>query len=911
MSKKIVSFSLYGSNPLYIEGALRNADLVPKVYQGWVARFYVSDEINQSVVQRLENAGAEVRQARRRGSFDGTFWRFLAAGDKDVQAVVFRDTDSRPSRREFRAVEEWLASGKSIHIMRDHPEHRVIIMAGMWGCLGGAIPDMEALIDRWGLWERKGVDQVFLREVIYPRFRNDLIVHSDLYSYAGEFCRPFPIERAKGEFVGAVIDHDRDTPTDEQIESHARKFQGIGMQQLPTPSTRPWIKTWMRFKQRCRSFGLFRSLVLFLMLFGSEKFVQAQAKEVESSPVEYELDFQDAHLHVVRVRLNLPAEGLDSVRLMMPVWTPGSYMVREYARQVEKIEAWDAKGSPRAVKKIDKNHWTVESKGADRVLVEYQLYGREMGVRTNWIEEAFAFITGAATFITPENMLERPHLVRCKPREGWGQIATSLTPINSQDPWVRRAENFDELIDSPLVLGTIDIRSRSIGGVEHYLATAPFDPATPQASGLATNRSEAWWDTEKAMADVVKLVEVEQKFWGDVPYTRYWFLNLITESGGGLEHDNSTVLMTSRWAPRQRAKYVDWLGLVSHEFFHTWNVRRLRPKVLKKYDYNQEQYFHELWIAEGLTSYYDDLFVIRAGLCTPKEYLERLSKTIQGYQNSPGRLVQNVLDSSFDSWIKFYRPDENATNSRISYYIKGALIGMLLDAKIRSQSEGKKSLDDCMRLLWERHHQSGYENADFLRIVSEVAGEEVSRWLERELESTQELDYSPLLETFGLKWKPKETTDAAASQPNTVTIAQVGLELSTNAGKTMVEKVLRSGVASRSGVQVGDEILGLGEFRASQEQWSDLVGTLRQGDRVKLLVARRGKILERELDFRDQESQDKDAQETGGAGGQSAGETPSWNLIRVESPTDKQEGLWKDWLQIPAGEAGGSAKQSP
>ncbi len=908
MSKKIVSFSLYGNQPLYIEGALRNADLIPDVYQGWVARFYVSDEISQSVVQRLENAGAQVQRAKRRGTFDGTFWRFLAAGDNDVQAVVFRDTDSRPSRREFSAVEQWLASGKSLHIMRDHPEHRVIIMAGMWGCLGGAIPDMEALIDQWGLWERKGVDQVFLREVIYPRFKNDLIVHSDLYSYVGEFCRPFPIERTKGEFVGAVIDQDRDTPTDEQIESHTRKFQGVGMQQLPAPSTRPWIKTWMRFKQRCRSFGLFRSLVLFLMLFGSEKFVQAQAKLGESSPVEYELDFQDAHLHVVRVRLDLPAEGLDSVRLMMPVWTPGSYMVREYARQVERIEARDAKGSPRAVKKIDKNHWTVESKGADRVLVEYQLYGREMGVRTNWIEEAFAFITGAATFITPENMLERPHLVRCKPREGWGQIATSLTPINNQDPWVRRAENFDELIDSPLVLGTIDIRSRSIGGVEHYLATAPFDPATPQASGLAANRSEAWWDTEKAMADVVKLVEVEQKFWGEVPYTRYWFLNLITESGGGLEHDNSTVLMTSRWAPRQRAKYVDWLGLVSHEFFHTWNVRRLRPKVLQKYDYNQEQYFSELWIAEGLTSYYDDLFVIRAGLCTPKEYLERLSKTIQGYQNSPGRLVQNVLDSSFDSWIKFYRPDENATNSRISYYIKGALIGMLLDAKIRSQGDGKKSLDDCMRLLWERHHQNGYENADFLRIVSEVAGEEVSRWLEQELESTQELDYSPLLESYGLKWKPKETTDAAVSQPNTVTAAQVGLELSTTAGKTMVEKVLRSGVASRAGIQVGDELLGLGEFRASQEQWGDLVGTLRQGDRVKLLVARRGKILERELDFRDQESRGKDSQEQGGAGGKSAVEPPSWNLVRVESPTDKQEGLWKDWLQIPAEPAEGAAK---
>jgi predicted metalloprotease with PDZ domain len=898
MGKRIVSFSLYGTNPLYLEGAVRNAAMVPRVYPGWIPRFYLSEEIETGLVTRLEGLGAEVRFGKRLGSFDGTFWRFLAASDPEVEVAVFRDTDSRPSEREYAAVCEWIESGKALHLMRDHPEHRVLMMAGMWGCVGGAIPDMKELISRWGLWGKKGVDQVFLREVVYPRFRGDLLVHSDLYCYGREECRPFPIERSKGEFVGAVVSPDRDTLTEEELDVNARKFQGMRMQRLSAPARRIWIKPWMRLKQWFRGVGVFCWMLMLVGLLGMESTVRAQEVLAKSAMVEYDLDFQEAHLHLVRVRLTVPSLGGERVRLMMPVWTPGSYMVREYARQVETIRAFDGQGSERVVEKVDKNHWEVESKGTDRVVIEYQLYGREMGVRTNWIEDEFAFITGAATFLTSEGLLDHPHVVRCKPREGWKQIATSLLSPKGEEAWVRRAENFDELIDSPLVLGTIDIRTETIGGVEHYLATAPFTTGSPQVSGLATNRSEAWWDTEKAMADVVKLVEVEQKFWGEVPYNRYWFLNLITESGGGLEHDNSTVLMASRWAPRQRSKYVDWLGLVSHEFFHTWNVRRLRPKTLQRYDYNQEQYFKELWVAEGLTSYYDDLFVVRAGLCTPKEYLERLSKSIQGYQNAPGRLVQNVLDSSFDSWIKFYRPDENAANSRISYYVKGALIGMLLDAKIRMEHGGEKSLDDCMRLLWQRHRQGGYENEDFLRIVAEVGSKQTAEWLERELASTQELDYTPLLEAFGLQWKPKEGGESKSSEQSKsglndavtggqVTVGEVGMELSNSTGRVVVEKVMRGGAASRAGVQVGDEVLGLGEQRVVYEQWGDLVGTLRRGDAVRLLIARRGRLLEKVLEF--------------AVNGLETAEglaVPSWNLQRMESPGVEQEKLWRGWLSL-------------
>ncbi|MFM8570623.1 MAG: M61 family metallopeptidase, partial [Pirellula sp.] len=440
-----------------------------------------------------------------------------------------------------------------------------------------------------------------------------------------------------------------------------------------------------------------------------------------------------------------------------------------------------------------------------------------------------------------------------------------------KNPWVRHAKNFDQLVDSPFVLGDIDIQSQVIGGVTHFLATIPHQE----------------WDTKKAMEDAAKIVKVEQDFWGEVPYPQYWFLNLLTEAGGGLEHDNSTVLMASRWTQKQRSKYVDWLGLVSHEFFHTWNVRRLRPKALMRYDYNQEQYIQELWIAEGITSYYDDLFVIRAGLSTPKEYLERVSKGIQTVQNAPGRNVQSLIDSSFDSWIKFYRPDENAGNSRISYYVKGAILGMLLDAQIRVKSSDKYSLDDCMRLLWKRHRQTGYTNEDFSKIVQELAGKPLADWLDKQLRSTEELDYQPLLDAYGLAWKPTEPPKDVPKEESSkvATPAQIGLELSNVAGKTQVDKVVRGTDGSRAGVQSGDELIALGGYRISADQWAERIAMLRIGDQTTVLLSRRGKIIELPLKIIEPSHQDA---------------TPSWNLIRADKPTEEQENRWKSWLAIPS-----------
>lgn len=250
MATKLISFSLYGTSPLYHQGAVRNARLAPHVYPGWKTRFYVSEEVPETIIDALLNEGAEIVRKERRGQIDGMFWRFLPIADASLEAVVVRDVDSRLTPREYQAVQEWMASGKTLHLMRDHPCHRVVIMAGMWGCRGGAVPDMQDLVDSWSLWHKKGHDQDFLRDQVYPRFKHSILVHSDLYAYRGEECRPFPAPRPRGEFVGCVIDGDRDTPTETQAAKTEEAFKGCTFQQLsPAKRRRRWtvqVEHWFR-----------------------------------------------------------------------------------------------------------------------------------------------------------------------------------------------------------------------------------------------------------------------------------------------------------------------------------------------------------------------------------------------------------------------------------------------------------------------------------------------------------------------------------------------------------------------------------------------------------------------------------------------------------------------------------------
>jgi predicted metalloprotease with PDZ domain len=468
----------------------------------------------------------------------------------------------------------------------------------------------------------------------------------------------------------------------------------------------------------------------------------------------------------------------------------------------------------------------VRTNGATSVRVQYRLYSREMGVRTNWVEDGFALVNGAATYITLGDGLARPHVVSVTLPPSW-KTAISGMP-ESGSPHTFMARNFDVLVDSPIVAGNPGVHEFAVGGRPHYLVNVNEPP---------------FWDVKRSVADVQKIVEANLGFWGSLPYEKYVFLNVLSEAGGGLEHQNSVTMMASRWSTRSHQRYVGWLGLVSHEYFHLWNVKRLRPIELGPFDYDKENYTRSLWIAEGLTDYYGSLMLRRAGLLTDDEALGDLSSAIASLQRTPGRLVQPLEQASFDAWIKEYRPDENSPNVSISYYTKGAVVGFLLDARIRAATDGRRSLDDVMRTANARYSGTrGYTPLEFRQVVNEIAGVDLSEWMRQTLETTRELDYNQALDWYGLRFTPSEPARSQGSSIN-----WQGLRLRTDNNRLVVSEVRRDTPGEASGINVDDEIVALDEFRVTPGRWMSRVSSYEPGDTVSVLVGRRDALTRFDL----------------------------------------------------------------
>ncbi len=557
-------------------------------------------------------------------------------------------------------------------------------------------------------------------------------------------------------------------------------------------------------------------LTLFLLL-------TAVTANAQTPPIEYTLRFPAPHTHYVEVEALVPTGGRPAVELMMAVWTPGSYLVREFARHVEQVRA-EAAGQPLAVAKSRKNRWRIATGGAERVTVRYRVYAREMSVRTNFVDAGFALLNGAPTFLTLVEPGPRPHEVSVELPAGWTATVSPLPPAAGGQPHRYVARDYDHLVDSPLLCGNPALYEFMEGGATHVLA----------------NEGEAGvWDGPRSAADVQRVVQAYLKLWGEAPYRRYVFFNMLVEAGGGLEHSDSTVLMSSRWRTGTRRDYLGWLSLVSHEFFHAWNVKRLRPVELGPFDYENEVHTANLWVGEGFTDYYDGLMVKRAGLSTREEYLDQLSNTIRELQTTPGRFVQSASQSSYDAWIKLYRPDENSPNTSISYYTKGGVIGFLLDARIRSATGGARTLDDVMRLAYQRFSgPRGFTTEEFRAVAGEVAGTDLSAWFARAADSTEELDYTEALDWYGLRFRPVEVREDKG---------WIGATTRNDAGRLLVSQVRRGTPAFEAGLNVDDEVLAIGEFRVRADQLDARLEQYRPGQRVSVLVARRDRLVRLEV----------------------------------------------------------------
>ena len=544
-------------------------------------------------------------------------------------------------------------------------------------------------------------------------------------------------------------------------------------------------------------------------------------------PIRYTLSFPAPHTHYAEVRAEIPTSGRDHVELMMAVWTPGSYLIREYERHVENVSASGRDGVALAIHKTAKNRWRISPEGADAIVVNYRVYGREMSVRTNWIESGFALINGAPTFLTLADADQRSHEVTLVLPSGWSRSITAL-PVIGGGPHRYYAATYEMLVDSPILAGNPAVYDYEVDGKAHRLV----------------NEGEAGvFDGARAARDLATIAREHHRFWRTIPYDSYLCLNLITESSGGLEHASSAVLMTSRWATRTRKAYLAWLELASHELFHVWNGKRLRPIELGPFDYEREAHTRALWVVEGVTDYYGDVLLHRAGLSTRDEFLASLSDKIELLQATPGRGVQSLANASFDAWIKHYRPDENSPNSSMSYYVKGAVVAFLLDVRIRHVSRGERSLDDVMRAAYSRFSGArGYREPEFRALVEDVAGEGLMAFWSSTLDGTAELDYSEAFDTFGLRFKTAQSY--AGRMPGRATLGAV---TKIDGGRLIVAQVWRGTAAHDAGLNVDDEIVAVDEFRVRGDQLDARMEQYLVGDRVSILVARRDRLMRLEM----------------------------------------------------------------
>ena len=506
------------------------------------------------------------------------------------------------------------------------------------------------------------------------------------------------------------------------------------------------------------------ALVALVALVGGVQWAAAQALE----PIAYVIRIPDPATHEIVVEATMPAtvssSGSSSLDLMMPTWSPGYYRVEDYAANVREISAQTIDGQPLVIEKTNGNHWKVDTRGQRAVKLSYRVFCNQRTVTTNYVDADYGVFNGAPTFITlAEKNVRRPHDVRIELPAGWTAAMTGLDDGPGGKPNEFRATDYEMLVDSPIVAGKLGIRTFEVadGGVskKHFVVSAGDTDG---------------WDGDRAARDLKMFVEENQRFWGFLPYEKYVFQLLFRPGGGGLEHRNSNLsTVVAKPRPRPDGTQVKWdgrwpsLGLQAHEYFHLYNVKRLRPIELGPFDFEKAPITGSLWISEGVTSYYSDLLMARAGLRTVDEHLASLSSAIGSLQASPGRRMQSVDRSSREVWENS-NSGVNAKENTVSYYVKGNVMGLLLDAKIRRATNGRASFDDVMRLAYRRYSgERGFTADEFRQTAEEIAGggagagANISQWFKSAVSSTDELDYSDVLEWYGLRFVRTSPTAGA------------------------------------------------------------------------------------------------------------------------------------------------------
>ena len=536
--------------------------------------------------------------------------------------------------------------------------------------------------------------------------------------------------------------------------------------------------------------------------------------------VRHTLSYPENRQQHILVRSEFPVSA-GVTELIMPDWTPGSYLIRDFAVNVNSLTVALSDGKSLPVKKISKDRWTVNTVQAGTLVANYEVFTPGLNVSSSWVSDSFSLINGASVFLYTQNSRHLPQKLSVEADSNRGRVHTAM-PLSAGNKEFLAAD-YDELVDSPVVVAEAPSYSFVHEGQDYAL--------------LNVGENE-FWDGQKAARDVEKVVVETQSFWRTNPLTKpYWFLNFAVEGKGGLEHDHSTVIMTGRRQMGDRDSYIQWLGVVAHEFFHVWNVRRMRPQEFASYDYQTEQYTDQLWLAEGLTSYYDNLLLSRAGLITPKEYMELLANDIYRLETKPGRLLRPVTEASVDAWIRHYQPKANSVNNTISYYTKGAVISFVLDAYLRKNSRGRHDLDEVMRKMYSLYSDKPYSSDAFENVLIDVGGAGAGKLLQSLIDTTDDPGVDVALDWYGLELIRGPLTENGEA-------VESGFGVIWDEGKQgmVIKTVLAGSSGAIAGLMSGDEILAIGGERLKKNTLARLMKIYKPGDNSTLLLSRRGKI---------------------------------------------------------------------
>ncbi|MEM7305362.1 MAG: PDZ domain-containing protein [Planctomycetota bacterium] len=598
--------------------------------------------------------------------------------------------------------------------------------------------------------------------------------------------------------------------------------------------------------------------------------------------VTYEVSLPAPQTQRVEIVMTIPCAGEREVEVLLPTWRPGKYSILNPVSTLRELQAAGAGGAALAVEQTSKSSWRVETGGGERVEVRYSIFANSIGDRTRHVDDSHAFLSGSSVFLYTPGLREAPVRVELDLPDGWG-VACGLEAAPGEEA-VLVAPNYDVLVDSPLELGAHDRHTFEAQGAAHELIVWP--------RGVD-------YDVERVLADFAKIVDAQAAMFGGVPYERYVFLLHVGAGGGGTEHLNSTIMQTSRAALEgsyeNDSAYKRLLSLTSHELFHTWNVKQLRPAGMHPYDYQGENYTDLLWLVEGGTSYFGGLTLARGGLTKPDKYLSNLSGSIDSLRKRPGARVQSVAASSFDSWTKATLSSVDDVNTEVSIYSKGLVVSLLLDMEVRTRSGGAASLDAVMNDLFERFPLDGpgYTSADLLESVERYTGSDFDGFFARYVNGTEPLPLEAPLLAVGVElfFEPAKRDDDEEDEDESGGASGVkddadaeppvrpylGLRLRSGGSGCTVSAVLADGPAYDAGVLAGDEILTLNGRRLRSGELDKRIKRLEPGTTVTLHLLRRDELQVVEVEL------------AGVPDGK-------WKLRRVKEPTDAQKAGYASWI---------------